>query len=111
MRLQANLLLTAATLAEISSFSIVTQQHRHQHTAASIRNIFGNGKGSSFISNDNNDVSGASPWSSKTKLNMAWDNKGEKSTIFDGPMAITEERDACGVGFIANTNSEGKYII
>ena len=34
---------------------------------------------------------------------MAWDNKGEKSTIFDGPMDMTEERDACGVSFIANT--------
>ena len=40
---------------------------------------------------------------------MAWDNKREKSTIFDGPMATTEERDTCGVGFIDSTNSEVKY--
>lgn len=28
--------------------------------------------------------------------------------MFDGPMALTRERDACGVGFIANTQSGGK---
>jgi hypothetical protein len=31
------------------------------------------------------------------------------SNIFDGPMALTKERDACGVGFIANTQSGGTY--
>lgn len=30
------------------------------------------------------------------------------SNMFDGPMALTRERDACGVGFIANTQSGGK---
>mmetsp|Transcript_6036 Transcript_6036/g.6809 ORF Transcript_6036/g.6809 Transcript_6036/m.6809 type:complete len:1700 (+) Transcript_6036:61-5160(+) len=44
------------------------------------------------------------PWS---RLNMAFDST-EESNIFDGPMALTKERDACGVGFIANTNS-GEY--
>jgi len=38
---------------------------------------------------------------------MAFDST-EESNIFDGPMALTKERDACGVGFIANTNS-GEY--
>src|SRR3569832_929067 len=27
----------------------------------------------------------------------------QPSNIFDGPLALTKERDACGVGFIANT--------
>jgi glutamate synthase (ferredoxin) len=31
----------------------------------------------------------------------------EESNIFHGPMALTKERDACGVGFIANTQSGG----
>jgi len=32
----------------------------------------------------------------------------EPSNIFDGPMALTKERDACGVGFIANTKAGGE---
>ena len=41
-------------------------------------------------------------------LNMAFDSS-EGSNIYDGPMALTKERDACGVGFVANTN-EGKLF-
>ena len=33
--------------------------------------------------------------------------EGVESNIFDGPMALTKGRDACGVGFIANTQSGG----
>lgn len=29
----------------------------------------------------------------------------EQSNIFDGPMALTKERDACGVGFVSNTQN------
>lgn len=39
---------------------------------------------------------------------MAFQNSEEDSNIFDGPLALTKERDACGVGFIANTQSGGK---
>lgn len=39
---------------------------------------------------------------------MAFDSTAEESNIFDGPMALTKERDACGVGFIANTQSGGE---
>ena len=45
----------------------------------------------------------AEPWS---RLDMAFDSS-EGSNIYDGPMALTKERDACGVGFVSNTN-EGK---
>jgi glutamate synthase domain-containing protein 1 len=38
---------------------------------------------------------------------MAFDSD-KPSNMFDGPMALTRERDACGVGFIANTKSGGK---
>ena len=51
------------------------------------------------IASSNEKVFGA------TRLNMAFDNNGEESNMFDGPMALTKERDACGVGFIANTKS------
>jgi glutamate synthase (ferredoxin) len=30
--------------------------------------------------------------------------EGETSNMFDGPLALTRERDACGVGFVANVN-------
>ena len=29
--------------------------------------------------------------------------------MFDGPMALTKERDACGVGFVANTKLGGEF--
>jgi hypothetical protein len=45
-------------------------------------------------------------WS--THLFMAFDSTIEGSSIFDGHMALTKERDACGVGFIANTQSGGE---
>lgn len=42
-------------------------------------------------------------------LNMAFKLKdGETSNMFDGPAPLTKERDACGVGFIANTKEGGK---
>jgi glutamate synthase (ferredoxin) len=53
----------------------------------------------------------ASKWSqdqgSFTQLNMAFETPQKGSNMFDGPMALTQERDACGVGFIANTQSGG----
>ncbi len=42
-------------------------------------------------------------------LNMAFKLKeGETSNMFDGPAPLTKERDACGVGFIANTKEGGE---
>merc|ERR1740136_520719 len=29
--------------------------------------------------------------------------------MFDGPLALTRERDACGVGFVANTKIGGEF--
>ena len=55
-------------------------------------------------------VSDRSPRAS-SKLSMAFPLKkeGEETNMFDGPLALTRERDACGVGFIANTKSGGAY--
>lgn len=47
---------------------------------------------------------------SSTQLNMAFDDTNP-SNMFDGPMALTKERDACGVGFIANTKSGGTFFV
>jgi len=43
-------------------------------------------------------------WTS-TNLNMAFDS-AQGTNIYDGPMALTRERDACGVGFVANPTEE-----
>ena len=48
---------------------------------------------------------------SMTQLNMAFNAGDRESNIFDGPLALTKERDACGVGFIANTKSGGTLLI
>jgi glutamate synthase (ferredoxin) len=37
------------------------------------------------------------------------DNQQQSTNMFDGPMALTKERDACGVGFIANAKVGGEF--
>jgi hypothetical protein len=59
--------------------------------------------------NNNNEGLSTTSWSDfgcSTRLHMAFDTE-KPTNIFDGPMALTKERDACGVGFIANTKSGG----
>jgi glutamate synthase (ferredoxin) len=34
--------------------------------------------------------------------------EGETKNMFEGPAPLVKERDACGVGFIANTQSGGE---
>ena len=46
---------------------------------------------------------------SSTRLHMAFDTKGRPSNMFDGPAPLVKERDACGVGFIANTQSGEEF--
>lgn len=41
-----------------------------------------------------------------TALHMAFETD-RKSNIFEGPLALTQERDACGVGFVVNTSTGG----
>ena len=46
-----------------------------------------------------------------SELKMAFNLKeGETSNMFDGPTPLVKERDACGVGFIANTQNGGKKL-
>jgi hypothetical protein len=47
--------------------------------------------------------------SSMTQLNMAF-KSDRPSNMFDGPTPLVKERDACGVGFIANTKSGGTIL-
>ena len=46
-----------------------------------------------------------------TQLNMAFTEPERGSNMFDGPLALTKERDACGVGFVANTKLGGTGFI
>ena len=43
-----------------------------------------------------------------TALNAFQLKEGERHNMFEGPAPLVKERDACGVGFIANTNSGGE---
>ena len=48
-------------------------------------------------------------YSSATQLSMAFPLKeGQTTNMFEGPAALTQERDACGVGFIVNTQHGGR---
>jgi hypothetical protein len=47
---------------------------------------------------------------SRTELNMAFQGTQQTSNMFEGPGPLVRERDACGVGFIANTKSGGTLI-
>jgi hypothetical protein len=51
----------------------------------------------------------SSPLTGATKLQMAFPTD-KPSNMFDGPTPLVKERDACGVGFIANTKSGGKLL-
>lgn len=43
-----------------------------------------------------------------TQVHMAF-KTDQPTNLFDGPLALTKERDACGVGFIANTQSGEEF--
>ena len=45
---------------------------------------------------------------SSTSLLMAFQSS-QPSNMFDGPAPLVKERDACGVGFVANVNNSGEY--
>ena len=45
---------------------------------------------------------------SKVAFNL---KEGETSNMFGGSAPLVKERDACGVGFIANTQSGGKIPV
>ena len=46
--------------------------------------------------------------SSSTQTYMVFDTASDQRTnMFDGPLPLVQERDACGVGFITNTRIEG----
>lgn len=49
--------------------------------------------------------------STTTSLNVFQLREGETRNMFDGPAPIVKERDACGVGFIANTQSGGEWTL
>jgi glutamate synthase (ferredoxin) len=42
-------------------------------------------------------------------LKMAFDSCSKPSNMFEGPAPLVKERDACGVGFIANTQSGDEF--
>ena len=42
-----------------------------------------------------------------TKLQAFHLPEGQSSNMFEGPTPLVKERDACGVGFIANTSEGG----
>lgn len=46
-----------------------------------------------------------------TALSMAFVAPEGGSNMFDGPTPLVKERDACGVGFIANTRDGGEFLI
>lgn len=48
---------------------------------------------------------------STTTLNAFQLKDGETQNMFEGPAPLVKERDACGVGFIANTKSGGELYM
>jgi len=54
-------------------------------------------------------VSPSSAYNRPSHLSMGYKYDPKNSNIFDGPLALTKERDACGVGFIANPIQGGEY--
>lgn len=62
-----------------------------------------------FTTNGNGINNRALSRSESIALQMAFKlEEGQTSNMFDGPLQLTKDRDACGVGFIANTK-EGEF--
>ena len=94
------LAVVAATASSSSYYSALAFQafhaKRHQHHVAS----------SSVAS------SSTSSATTTTSALAAFRLKdGETQNMFEGPLPLVKERDACGVGFIANVNSGGEELL
>jgi glutamate synthase (ferredoxin) len=103
LRAPAALVFLSATV--VSAFVPAGNQALSSHRSSSFTAVESQQQNSGFAQ--------PSSWStdyckSDSRLSMSTTTKQSESTMFDGPMALTKERDACGVGFIANTQSGGK---
>jgi hypothetical protein len=63
----------------------------------------------SICDSSSSSSSSSSSLSTSTQLSMAF-RTDKPSNMFDGPMALTKERDACGVGFIINAKTPGRFV-
>lgn len=97
----STILLTTTTLG----FSPSHHQSSVKNTAATTSTSSSSSPFRHEESSSSADRVNEQPWS---RLNMAFKSSEEQSNIFDGPMALTKERDACGVGFVSNTQNGGK---
>ena len=99
MKFSANVV--AAIVAPMAAMAFMQPTLRTKVSTASAFNI------NSRIINE--ELSAQSK--SMTELKMAFDlEDGQVSNMFEGPAPLVKERDACGVGFIANTQSGGKIL-
>jgi len=104
LRAPAALVFLSATV--VSAFVPAGNQALSSHRSSSFTAVESQQQNSGFAQ--------PSSWStdyckSDSRLSMSTTTKQSESTMFDGPMALTKERDACGVGFIANTQSGEEF--
>lgn len=98
MKFSANVV--AAIVAPMAAMAFMQPTLRTQVSTGSAFNI------NSRIINE--ELSAKSK--SMTELRMAFDlEDGQVSNMFEGPSPLVKERDACGVGFIANTQSGEEF--
>jgi len=87
--------------------SLPSQLHKLTHSVISQINEHGNVLRP--ITSPIHDVSPSLAFKRSSQLSMGFKHDPENSNMFDGYMALTKERDACGVGFIANPIQGGDY--
>jgi glutamate synthase (ferredoxin) len=80
------------------SSSFLKHEHRNRHTDERSSSAAFTGTPSS--------AAATTKTSSTTTTSLHAFVTTQPTNLFDGPLALTRERDACGVGFIANTRPE-----
>lgn len=101
-----HLQLAVASTSILLTVSAFLPGHHHRHQGSTVVvNIHHKISSSSWLKK--NEIASSTPVSS-TQTGMVFDSTSEPRTnMFDGPLALVQERDACGVGFITNTQVEG----
>lgn len=91
--------LTAFLLTNSNGFAPSFQHVKHgTSTASAFTNSLSTG----------NAVAGAAGRQALTELQAFKLAEGQETNMFEGPRPLVKERDACGVGFIANTSEGGE---
>ena len=102
MKFASSVVVAAIAAAPMAAMAFLQPNIRSTSTGISFSTFKQNSGHDQLLSRNNKAL---------TALQMAFELKeGQISNMFEGPTPLVKERDACGVGFIANTKAGGKTL-